>query len=338
MSEEKRRVQLDDIAAALGISKTTVSRALSGKGRIGAETRERVIACAKEMNYVAPAPALVTAAETNGVTHNIGVVIPMDSKGTEAPFFQTCMAGITKCCAVRGYDTLMIGAEENDISHLKRVISQRKVDGIIITRTLADGSMEKMLREAEIPFVAIGRSADESAVTVDSAHTEGCCELTSYLMMNNPPERIGLLLGKMDQTVNKSRLAGFEQAFTNAGLTPNADLTVTGLGSEILIQRAVSELLRRGCGCIICGDDVLCMQLVTVLSSMGTAIPRDVKVASFYGNDYLDMYSPPITSLKFGAADLGMTAADQIMNMLDRGSAGHPTILGFEMLIRKSTM
>ena len=335
MNTQSKTVQLDDIARELGISKSTVSRAISGKGRVSAETRDKVIECMRVMNY---SPNMIAKSLSENKTYNIGVVIPVDGGESEAPFFQTCLMGITKCCALRNYDTIVIGAERGDLSQFRRVLDSRKADGIIITRPLQNGSMEQLLSDTGIPYVSVGQSSDLDAVTIDSAHKEGCCELTSYLLMNNKADKLGLILGSMEQTVNRSRYEGFVRAVEGAGaLVPNQTVFL-GVNSELQLRRVIDDLLQRGCGCVICGDDMICMYVINMLAAIGKVIPRDIRVASFYNSVYLDMYSPPITALSFRASDLGATAASLLLDMLEGKETSRETMLGFEMLIRRSTM
>ena len=274
-NQGNKKPQLEDIAAALGLSKSTVSRAISGKGRIRAETRERVFECIKELNY---RPNMIAKSLSEQKTYNIGVVIPMDSSEAEAPFFQTCLTGIAKQCAGSDYNALVIGTERDDLAQLTNVIENRKVDGVIVTRPAADGSIEKLLDSRGMPFVVIGKSVHENSVIVDSDHVNGCRELTSY-----------------------------------SRLTDEA-------------------------GCILCGDDMLCMSLLTKLSELGLSVPQDIKVASFYDSVYLSRYSPPVTSLIFNAAELGAAASSQLLKILDGQASDENVMLGFEIMIRRSTM
>ena len=330
-----RKAQLDDIAKALGISKTTVSRAISGKGRVSEATRNRVLDCIKEMNY---SPNMIAKSFSENKTYNIGVVIPMDNMESEAPFFQTCLMSISKCCALRSYDTLVIGTEKNDLSQLMRVLDSGKTDGVIITRPLQDGSMERLVAEKGLPYVTVGQSTYPDAVLVDSAHKEGCCELTSYLLMNNRPHSMGLILGDMGQTVNRSRYEGFVKAVENSGNIVSAKNVFLGVNGEMQLRRVIDELVQGGCTCLICGDDMICMHTVNILNAMGRVIPRDVRVASFYNSMYLDMNSPPVTALRFRAEELGAASASMLLDMLEGRDTARETVLGFEMLIRRSTM
>lgn len=335
MKADRKKTQLEDIAAALGLSKSTVSRAISGKGRIKAETRERVFECIRELNY---RPNMIAKSLSEQKTYNIGVVMPMDQSESEAPFFQTCLTGIAKECAVRDYDAVVIGTDRDDLSQLQRVIDNRKVDGVIVTRPLSEGRIEQLLSENGMPFVVIGRSVHESSVIIDSDHVNGCRELTSYLLLSNPPEKLALLLGSTDYTVNKSRYTGFVSAFEGSGHHINKKLLFTELDSGMRFSEAFSILMREQPSCIICGDDMLCMTLLSKLHEQGISIPQEIRLASFYDNVYLDSHSPPITTLKFDAAKLGAASAERLLDMLSGSDDAAESVLGFELLIRGSTM
>jgi DNA-binding LacI/PurR family transcriptional regulator len=94
------KITIGDVADALGISKTTVSRAISGKGRIGEDTRQRVMEYIEEHNYK-PSPLAKGLAQSR--TYNIGWIIPGDSTITDLPFFQRCMMGVSEMAASQGY-------------------------------------------------------------------------------------------------------------------------------------------------------------------------------------------------------------------------------------------
>lgn len=332
-----KKTQLEDIAAALGLSKSTVSRAISGRGRVSAETRERVFAAIKEMNY---RPNMLAKGLSESKTYNIGVVLPMDSGEADAPFFQTCLMGIGRECAVHDYDPVVIMTDRSDLSQLTRILENRKVDGVIITRPLADARMEHMLTEYEMPYVVIGRSTVPEAVCVDSSHREGCRILTQYLMMpaNDEPRRVGLLLGSMQHMVNQARYDGFTDAFSARDMTPDPALVYTDAETPLQFNKALNMMLRAEPDCILCGDDLICTRLLAELSVLGLRIPEDIHVASFYNSRYLDHYIPSITALNFDASALGSTTAVTLLDMLNGREVAQSTLLNFEMLIRKSTL
>lgn len=334
-SSQTKTYNLDDIAAELGLSKSTVSRAISGKGRVSPSTREKVLECIKVLNYH---PNSIAKSLSESKTYNIGVVVPMDSDETEAPFFQTCLMGISRECAMRDYDVVVIGTEKKDLSQLERVLNNRKVDGVIVTRPVKDHAIETLIKEHNAPFVVIGQSGFKGAVTIDSAHKEACRELTSYLLMSNRPDKIGLLMNSMSFNVNKSRYEGFESAFEAIDTRPSDNMVYIGIDGTTQFSRAVASLLKEQPDCIICGDDMICMKLLAEINGLGLKIPENIKVASFYDSVFLDMYTPPITSLVFDASELGESAAAVLLDLINGENVMESVDLNFEMLIRRSTM
>lgn len=98
---EERNLTIADIAQELGVSKTTVSRAMSGKGRIGEETRKRVREYIEAHHY---SPNVVAKGLAQNKTFNLGLVLPGDYQIVELPFFQKCMMGISRTASEAGYD------------------------------------------------------------------------------------------------------------------------------------------------------------------------------------------------------------------------------------------
>ena len=150
MSDEK--ITIDDVARALGISKTTVSRAISGKGRVGSSTRDKVMEFIEKYNYRPNVSAKALASQR---TYNIGVVWPDDYNAVDLPFFQRCMIGMNEVTAGNGVDIIVSLINGDDISGLKRLVENRKVDGIILTRTLVDDIPAAYLKKSGLPFVVV---------------------------------------------------------------------------------------------------------------------------------------------------------------------------------------
>ena len=120
--EEKRIYTIDDIARELGVSKTTVSRAISGKGRIGQATRERVLAFIKEHDY---RPNVVARGLAQRKTYNIALLMPKDYVATEFLFFKDCMNGICEVASEYNYDIIISMIDGEDISQIQRLEANR---------------------------------------------------------------------------------------------------------------------------------------------------------------------------------------------------------------------
>ena len=125
-----KKITMLDIANELNVSKTTVSRAISGRGRIGKETREKVLNYIGTLGYT---PNNIARGLASSKTYNIGVIIPDNKDGGEAPFFKAALVGITEAAVRQDYDTVLVVVNDDDISGLERLVANRKVDGIVLT-------------------------------------------------------------------------------------------------------------------------------------------------------------------------------------------------------------
>lgn len=111
----KRKLTVNMIAQELGLSKTTVSRALSGKGRISQDTKDKIAEFIRKSGYNA-----TSANRTHHCpTRNLGLVIPPHFAQMDLPFLRKAMGGICRMAALRGYDILLCYADENQTEQLE---------------------------------------------------------------------------------------------------------------------------------------------------------------------------------------------------------------------------
>lgn len=328
------KASLDDVAKALGVSKSTVSRVLSGKGRISEETRNKVMQCAAEMNYQ---PNVIARGLAQSKTFNIGVVLPYEKDLGEIPFFQNCLTGICETVSSMDYDVVVAMAAADDASQLERIIRNRKVDGVILTRSVINDPAVRLLKENSIPFVLIGSTSDDSVVQIDIDHESACSELTAYLLSRGC-SRTALLLGSKSHNVNLSRYNGFVNAYEQSGKAFDAALIYDNLSGRRAVELAVGEIINKGCDCIICGDDYICVRALSALKEKQIAIPEKIKIASFYNSPILQSYTPPITAVNADPFELGETAARTVLSLINDGDFCKDVFLSYELSIKKSTL
>jgi len=202
-----------DVAEALQVSKTTVSRAISGKGRIGDATRQRVLAYIEANDYK---PNVIAKGLAQKKTYNIALVIPGDCNLVDMPFFQNSMQGICEEASANDYDVMLVPVTGSHSDNLARMIANNKVDGVILSRSLVKDTNAVLLKEAHLPFVMMGTSRDAKILQVDNDHRAGCSALVSR-MLHSGTARIGLIGGSRNYVVNRTRKQGYEDAFHAAG-------------------------------------------------------------------------------------------------------------------------
>lgn len=331
--KEQNNITIDDIAGALGVSKTTVSRAISGKGRISEGTRQRVMEYIKQYHY---RPNVVAKGLANSKTYNIGWVIPGDSGMTDLPFFQRCMIGVSEVAAAEDYDILISMVYEHDISQLKRIVKNRKVDGIIMGRTLLEDKGVRFLQESNVPFVVIGRSKDKEVIQIDNDHINACRELTSILVMKGI-RRFALIGGDANYVVNRTRRQGFEMGIQEQGAALDRNKIYMDCESEQAVEQAVEQCLSGHVECIMCTDDRICQIVLNKLARDGVHIPGQMKVASFYNSVILGNSQPSITSLQYDPRELGRVACKTLFDYIAGKEVQRKILLGYEVVLKGST-
>lgn len=331
--EENKTLTIADIADTLGVSKTTVSRAISGKGRIGSETRERVLKYIDAHNYT---PNVIAKSLAQNKTYNLAVVMPGDYELIDLPFFQNCIMGIQEIASSFDYDMLLTVCNNADVTKLERIVRNRKVDGVILLRSFMDDVQVEYLQEKNIPFVVTGSSNYKGVVQVDNDHRAACRELTSILLMKRM-KKIALIGGNEEHVVTQSRLMGFKDAFADSGTAVDESLIYMNLDNPVLLDGKLDDIIKREVDCIVCMDDAICMEVLYKLRREGISVPDQICVASFYNSSMLETHDPSITSLDFDAKELGMLVCRTLLDMIEGQKVQKKTLLGYEVRLREST-
>ena len=324
---------IHDVAKELGVSASTVSRAISGKGRIGQATRERILRYIEVSGYY---PNAVAQSLAQARTNNIAVILPKVHTLTDIPFFHTCIYAIEEIAQANDYDILVVVTQGRDTKPLERLILNRKVDGMILTSTYENDCFVPLLKEKKIPFVTIGAVPDGDVIQVDNDNAGACMELTGILLAKKI-SRIAYLGSNMEQMVNKSRYQGFCEAYRQYGREPDGDILYTDLDSKVMIEKAVDRLLREGVDCMLCQDDFICNEAVRLLADREVRIPEDVKVASCHYSRIMENYPVTVTSLKFDTGALAGTACRLLFALLDGKEVPVKTVMDYEISLKEST-
>jgi len=145
---KKPKLTINDIAQQLGVSKTTVSRAISGKGRISADTRAKVMDCIESCNYH-PNAAAKSLAERR--SHNLMLVLP----GTDFPNAQKIMTDVWAEATRQDYNVLLCFATEDGKTALLQALDDRKIDGVVLVEN--SDLLVPLLKHWQIPFAFYDR-------------------------------------------------------------------------------------------------------------------------------------------------------------------------------------
>ena len=324
---------LDKIAKELGLSKTTVSRAISGKGRISEETRAKVNAFIKEINYRPSAVARSLAASR---TFNVGLVFPADSALGEMPYFQTLMTGVCDRAMEYEYDVLIILADNDGISALKHAVRNKKIDAVMVSRCEQDSKVINFLKDAAIPYIVVGDPMEPGVPFIDHDN-EGAATRMIETLIDKGITRMALIGGGENINVTHSRLTGFRQGFINRGMKADENQIYLNMHKSDRMDKVLKTAIAEGVECIVCMDDMLCNSVLNCLHNDGLSVPEDIKLCSFYDSNLLSTSKPSITSLYFDAKKLGAEGLSMLMRNLDGEDVTNLTLNDFNIQMRDST-
>ena len=329
MNTTNKKYTIDDVAKELGISKTTVSRALSGKGRISRETTQRVKEFIDTHNY---SPNVMARGLAQTKTYNIALVLPADYGENEVAFFRECMNGICKMAGRNNYDVIISMVN----GQLDRMINNHKIDGIIISRSMVDTSAQRSLKEKGIPFVVIGSSSEKDVVCIDNDNMEASRELTEILLMKGM-KKLAILGGDETYQVTGNRLEGFMCAHRDHGITVDKSVVFMDIDSYAKVSRAVEQALALNVDCLVAMDDYVCNLVIECLNEKNINIPSDIRLASLYDSKQLAHNNPPITSLHFDTKTLGENACGTLLEMLGEKLDEDMSDINYQVVLRDST-
>lgn len=316
-----------EVAEALGLSKTTVSRALSGKGRIGEETRNKILKYMKDNQ---------SSEDGCQPTRMLGVALPADSNINTNHFFTECLYGICEAASYMHYNVLVMKVTETDISEIINVVEGRKIDAVILTRTMENDRAMQYLEKVGFPVGLAGQYAGEHVIAVD-IDNQGATERLVTMMIARGIRRFALILEEINYVVNRSRYNGFMNALLKSGISEKKQYIYTGKVLDNVMEMVMSDILSNKTDCIVCGDDELCVRVMSWLQDEGYRIPRDIAIVSLYNGSVLNLMRPSVTAIDTSAKSVGTELGKQVCHFLQGERYEKRTMLNYEILVRKST-
>lgn len=321
--------KISEIAQALGLSKTTVSRAISGKGRVSEQTKEKVF------EYIDSLCKTKSLGSTVKKRATIGIVMPTEHQVIDTPFFFGCQLGICDVAALRRQTVVLIPDCGGNAKDFASFVTKAAPSGIIFTRSVNDSDILDVVTSKNIPFIIIGNSSDKNAVLVDSDVVSSCDTLTAALLKDN--EKIAFIGGNQKNRVQRRRYEGFLQAHLSSEKYADKSLVFLNCENSDEISQAMEAALSASVRCVIASDDVICEKIIRWTRDRHLAIPRDLRLASFYNSRALTNNDPPITAINVDPKAVGTVAAELLFDMLEGRNVDKLNLVSHNILLRKST-
>lgn len=336
---KKHQTTIFDIARELGISKSTVSRALTGHPSVHQQTRENVLKLAKDLEYERN---MFSIGLIKKASHTIGIIVPEFSRS----YFPQVIIGAQERAKEAGYNLVISQSDESyetEVSNAK-VMLTHQVDGLLVSMTKETNNFDhlKLFQRKGIPIVFFNRVCDEMIVPkVIVEDYEGANAAVEHLIEKGR-KRIAHLSGPESLSICKRRKNGYIDALKKHSLPVDPDLIIhydlTISKVKIYINYFLN--LKERPDAIFCINDPTAIETMRVIKENGLRIPEDISIIGF-SNDYVSaLMEPSLTTVEQPIKEMGRIAATLLLEQIDRDVADWkaPTIvLKTKLIVRNSS-
>jgi DNA-binding LacI/PurR family transcriptional regulator len=310
-----KRATVHDVAAAAGVSRGTVSRALNG-GYVSAAARAAIAAAIAEVGYVPNTAArnLVTQR-----SHAVGfIVLEPHSSFLEDPNIGAIMLGANSVLSVAEYQMVNLMVDSaRDTERVARYLSGGFVDGAVIVSARTHDPITRVVNDLALPATFVGHPPDlKRDIPFVGIDNVGSARAVTERLAGTGRHRIGMIAAALDRDSGADRLTGFQQALGSrfdSGLVarvPLYDYSSGVTGMRLLLDR---EPAIDG---VFAASDAIAAGALEVLREAGRAVPGDVGVVGFDDSSWARRTQPPLSTVHQPATELGTRAAELVLRQL----------------------
>ncbi|MEJ5961431.1 LacI family DNA-binding transcriptional regulator [Pedobacter immunditicola] len=308
------QITIIDIAKALNISKSTVSRVLTGHPNVNAKTREKVIELSLSLDYQ---KNIIARNLTKGRSKTIGIIVP----DFVSSFFPEVILGVQEIAKKKDYLLLIMQSNESyemEVANAKLLLGNQ-VDGLLVSITQETLNFDhfKVFERKNIPVVFFNRVCDEMMVPkVIVDDYEGAYKATEHLIKTGK-KRIAHLAGPKSLKLSKQRLNGYLDALRHYKHEINEDLIIVSDLSANKGDVYISHLLDmiNPPDAIFCINDPTAIQAIQMIKARGLSIPEDIAIVGF-SDDYASKLIG-LTTVSQPVEEMGRTAAQLLFDEIE---------------------
>lgn len=333
----KKKITIKDVSQELGLSPTTISLVLNGKDiSVPDATREKIIECAKRLNYHPDTIAQSLATKT---THTIGIIIPDITNN----FFTEYVHNIQLKLNSLGYDIFLCNSEEKMEEDLKYInlLKNRRVDGLMLAmsaESLQPNNLKitkEILNKLDIPYIMIDRYIDNNSPYVGIDNETSGYNIAKYLLSKGH-KKIGVITGPMCLSSSINRLKGFTNCLKENNIEINEDNIKYMRYDMESGYLGAKELLKNDITAIFAFNDLQAYGVISHAKEIGIKIPEDLSVAGFDDLLYSSILDTKLTTVKQPIQKIAEEACDMMVRLINQKEGETQIRLSTDLIIRSS--
>ena len=321
---------MKDVARLANVDVSTVSRALNNTSYVHPETKERILAAAKQLGYH---PNAIAQALRQGRSHTIGVIVPR----LHLAVFSEILQGIEQQARIQGYETIICTTNddpkvEESIRKMHRLFAEIVGDfnqiNIIISEVLEINQLNNLdMRAGGIAVVQLIRR-QEAEINSVVADYEACGSEAVRFLVSKGCREIGLINGSIQLAPFRDRYQGYKKAIEKLGLeeiTTESDRPVNSFhyGYDCAVQ-LIDE--NPDLDAIIASVDVQGLGAIRAAAEKGLKIPEDIRIMSLTGHKVGRMLETAMTAMEIPSFDMGVAAAKMAIEIIEADPKHKPSL------------
>jgi DNA-binding LacI/PurR family transcriptional regulator len=333
--QEHAPASIKDIARALGISHSTVSRALRDSPLVRAETAAEIKEKAYALGY---RPSAVARSLVTRETRTIGIVVTTIAD----PFHGEVVTGIEESAAAAGYSVILASSHRDPDREMRvvRALQERRVDGILVASSRVGDLYLSVMAEMRVPIVLINNQHEGQLVYSVSVDNENAARSAVRHLTELGHKRIAYLGDRFGSHSDRERLAGYQSALEDAGIPFQPEMVMEGDSTPEGAAPAVRHLLSLTPRptALFCYNDMTSLGALRAAADLGIQVPERLSIVGFDDLFFSSYLQPPLTTIHQPRREMGRQATELLLELLNGEQVATKRIaVQGELMVRAST-
>jgi DNA-binding LacI/PurR family transcriptional regulator len=336
--ERREGATLEEVAAAAGVSRATVSRVVNGLDRVSPKTRQSVLRAVDRLGYT---PNRVARSLATRRTDSVALVIPEPAtKLFGDPFFPRLVVGIGEVLSAADKQLVLLAPQSrDDEDRLERYLLAAQADGVLLVSLHGNNPLPEHLNQRGVPLVVGGRPHGQGISYVDVDNVQGAMSAVRHLLASGR-RQIATITGPPDMAPSADRLEGYRRALREAGIEVDPALEAPGQFEQDLARRSMTELLERRpeLDAVFVASDLMAAGALQALRRAGRRVPDDVAIVGYDDSQLATSVDPPLSSVRQPTEDMGREMARLLLTSITaRQHVARRVILDTQLVVRQSS-